>query len=1039
VGYNNTPNVIVQIDNKAIREQQEKADRQTQVLNQGTSLITADQTTPLDIQVEGRTLVTLQNSNLAGDGTHVLANADKKTKVIVDNKSVSGVAKFTKNSTLTRKANFVGKVQQSLTENPNALRQNAIPNFVKVNETWGSEIGSTGYSKMQAIDGNALSYNVSTSGAFVQQTMSFDVIEEIERNMGRIPGADRAAKVQWAKDNIQTIVINYHGFGSGPSGNRVTLQEWLNDTSKWAGQENPAWVNTHTNGFITKSTKSVTNMARVIDSVGFIHFLANADASDGVTPSVINTDYVEIQIDLKSTAQLDTRPQIVRTANFDGKAPGSTVEVPHKSLRSESSGLLAPSVFTTGDDTPQYNNLGTLNGQTVSKNALLTGQIAQHLFSFDVIAEVERNIGRIPRATTADKVLWLRENLSRYGAFWSGYGTGPTGNRAYFSKWSPGASNWTTSQFTHANGTITKLGQYSTVTDYIDNTGFLHFLAHTDPSDGVTQSVIFSDYIELEIELKPGASLQDPQVPLYSVDSTEYANILGTWPEAEVLNRYPKVTGIQHVQNPYVMAEGENLLPPFSEWFFLHANAKIIGPYELQLDATGLYQYSDVWIPVFPNQQYSFYLGDIPNLYCNIVVGDANKNVIGGIAQGGAAAVNKTFTTPANAVFVRVSIGTNAAGQYNFVNPVMNIGPVAKPFTPRNPSYLFAQVKLGQIGSTKDLLYKQDGWKVRKVIEKDVILDGSQPWGTISTKTGFKTVRMPLAATAVMTTFSKATKYDGMVHVYDPGHANATLDVDRYFIIDLTGVSNIYFGVSNQDTGFGEGYMPLGDEWKAYFNGWKAKTVDVNGKPTSWRSLGDGVDAPTQTLAYVLANKAPNFTPYKLSYVLAAPVTEDVSDKIEGDITVAGITQVEAGSGVIVREKISPAKYQTAYYINGALPGGQTKIKPIKFIKVYKNGIVDEKWKLIPHGQQSFQIYGPFAYSIDEKDFDTTAEYKVSYIVFDRNLFTVNPLSVKTTYAKNIRSALEDVVKKQEDNTKDISVNVGAIAELYKRIKSMGG
>ena len=71
------------------------------------------------------------------------------------------------------------------------------------------------------------------------------------------------------------------------------------------------------------------NFRNIIDENGFIHCLAHAEPSDGVTPSKINTDYVELVIELKSTAQLDTRPTLMRVADFSGKVSGSTVENPH--------------------------------------------------------------------------------------------------------------------------------------------------------------------------------------------------------------------------------------------------------------------------------------------------------------------------------------------------------------------------------------------------------------------------------------------------------------------------------------------------------------------------------------------------------------------------------------------------------------------------------------------------------------------------------------------------------------------------------------
>lgn len=1050
MGYNNTPNVIVQIDNKAIREQQEKADRQTQVINQGTSLITADQTTPLDIQVEGRTLVPLQNSNLESNGTYVLANADKKTKIIVDNKvAAAGVGKFTKNSTLTRKTDFANKVAGSNAETPhNVYTRNggSFPTAPFQIGTTVLEQNQSSIDKVKTLNGSSLNNVTSASGSIVQHIFSFDIIAEIERNMGIIPGATKAQKIQWCKDNTQNLSFKWYGFGTGPNGPRAWHGVYHSVNNTWT----MGW-NNHTSPVVQIMTTNVLDFANRIDADGLIHMAAYADASDGVTASQINTDFIEFILDLKTTAQLDTRSQISRVANLEGKVTGSTVENPHLSKgNSGSTTLQTPSGSWAENTQSYYDNVSKLDGSLRNSNTSVNGNITQQIFSFDLIAEVERNLGRIPKAAVPDKIQWLKDNLSKVSFSWWGYGSSAAGNKATLSHWAVPNGNWDYDKTSHTSGSVSKLSinLWATsaaapiiqpdwainIRNNIDSNGFIHFLVNSEVCDGVTPSILLTDYAELEFQIKPEASLHDPQVPLYQVDSTEYTKILGEWPEAEVLTRYPKTTGIQHVQNPYVMAEGENMMPPFTEWPVIHGNAKINGAYELELNATAVNENSSVKdIPVVPNQPYSLGIvqtGVVANYKLNFY--DATGTRI--YDSGYVTSPSITGTTPATAKTAEVILRSLTAGQTIFSNIMLNLGSVQKPFVPKNPSYLFAQVKLGQIGSAKDVLYKQDGWKVKKFIEKDVILDGSYPWSNqvSALAIGHKYFYIVDAANFVRNMKVNVSKYDGKLLIVTPDYQQ---NADTTFV---SSSSALVIAVSNVDSGMGESYIPSSTEIKAYFNGWQAKTVDGSGKPSAWRSLGDGTDAPTQTLAYVSANKAPNYTPYKLSYALATPATEDVSDKVEGDITVAGITQVEAGSGVIVREKVTPRVDGTQRVLvdgskkwDGAYWATSKSLYPVsKWLKMYKNGVVDEAWRI---GQTNNTFFLP------AEKFDTTAEYKVTYLVSDRDKLTVNPYGVKATYAKNIRSALEDTVKKVEDNTKDISINVQAVAELYKRIKGLGG
>jgi hypothetical protein len=252
----------------------------------------------------------------------------------------------------------------------------------------------------------------------------------------------------------------------------------------------------------------------------------------------------------------------------------------------------------------------------------------------------------------------------------------------------------------------------------------------------------------------------------------------------------------------------------------------------------------------------------------------------------------------------------------------------------------------------------------------------------------------------------------------------------------------LYVHVQDSVSGFGEAYVPVASEIQAYFNGWKAKTIDGTGKPTAWKNIVTGADAPTQTNAYVSANRAPGFTPYKLSYVLATPVIEDVSNKVEGDISVNGLTQVELGAGTVVREKANPKDDKLSipsFRINNTYQGdSKLTNKASKIFAIYKNGIIDNKWTITSSTDSSF-AHGTSWAKIPKTDFDTTAEYTVTYQVLDRNIFTITPYNAKATYSKNIRSALDETVNKVENNTRDLSILVGSMTEFYKRLKALGG
>lgn len=674
------------------------------------------------------------------------------------------------------------------------------------------------------------------------------------------------------------------------------------------------------------------------------------------------------------------KPRVIKVTNFEGKVSGSTMENPHVMKRAGNQSTLVPPTGTWQELTSQENNqVSKLDGTTLRQTSINANAIPQKLMSFNLIEEVERTIGRIPRSTVAEKVQWLKDNIARITCNWHGFGSSVAGNKASLANWRADVNQWTipASHEISTNSMISKVSCAigNAIPYRVDSNGFVHFLSYAEPTDGTTISDINTDYVELEIELKPAATLYDPCIPLYEVDRTEYDKILANYDESAVLARYPRVQGMQHLQNPYIIAEGENLMPPFYEWT-LHANAIVKGPYEVELNATGAYQSSHVRVNVKGNQQYSFF-GEGAG-------GNIWEEKIDGTSNGGfsfVADTQRSFTTKSDTARLRIELTQSASGKFIWKKPMLNLGVAVKPFVPRNPSHLFANIILSQIGDRKDILFRDNGeWKLRREIVRDVVLDGSLPWKLANDLIGIKriSVEVPnsnslIPANPSMINFNQiATKHDGTALKL---FLSVPTEGDQFALFGVTGQAHdkqVYLSVSDTDSGFAESYVPVQNEIKAYFNGWKVKLIDLNGKPTAWQSVVDGKDAPTQTLAYVSTNRAPNYTPYKLSYVLASPVTEVVTEKVEGDIAINGLTQVEVGSG--------------------------------------------------------------FSYTIDDKG----KRLYTKSPIHQRYKETCNAVSIPVSWAGSLKGTVTDVVNKQADDRAQISVNTRLIYDMLIRLKAGG-
>lgn len=1005
--------------------------RETQTLQQGVNVLNADNSAPATFQLEGKTLTSLGNSNLLDNKYYVLADKKTKVKTFKEDSWKEGVTKFQRAQTLTSTANFVGKVAGSTVENPH-VSKSAYASTTLLNPPSSSfiELTASRYTNITTLNGSIAPEGAPNNGAIAQQLFSFNLIEQIERKHGLIPATD---KVQWVKDNVASITCNWHGYGSSPAGNKATLTTYV--SGNWVTTGNQ--YATHTNNTVAKLTSAITIsvVPNAIDSNAMVHLLAHAEPSDGTTASTINTDYVELVVTLKSTAVLDAKPIVTLKADFEGKVSGSTSENPHVMKRTDGSSgadyttLKTPSSFSVEATSDYYSTMEKIDGTTMTLSNLGNGNMSQHLFSFNLIRAVEDKFGTIPKATTADKVQWLKDNVAKLTANWHGYGSSPAGNKASMKMWDTTLSLWVYA-VTHSQSTVNLLKIIPSQNDLIkmvDSNSNIHLLSHAEASDGVTASTINTDFIDLEVELKPGALVHHPSLPLYEVSQSEYDKVLVDWTADQVLSRYPRVKGSQSIQNPYVMAEGENLLPPFNEWT-LHANATVKAPYELELVATGSNQDSSVFINCKSSTQYTFN----GTLTGNIYIGTYDEKGVllsGGYRQG---SLPYTLVTESNAKQIKVVLNSGTSGTYTFKNPILTLGSEPKPFVPRNPSYLYAQTNLRSVGDKKDSFYYQDGsYKRRKVVER-IELDGSLEWTFHNDYAGYKSAYFIDNKFSTVNTLYNLFNHMSETVIKQSG--TVTAPNQSY----VSGANAMVISFADTITGFKESQTPTANMIKGYLNGWK---YTGDGTTHSWVSIVDGSAAPTQTEAYVSANKAPNYTPYKLSYVLATPKVESVTT--EGSITVADQTQIEVGSGVVVREKVEPSQHATSseWYINekdwsSNITNNPLKNRSNKILSVYKGGNKDETWSI---STDSLNKNGPAYAKNTNVNVDATAEYTVSYLVLDKHLFTSNPADVKATYAKNLRGSHADSVKKLEDVSTKVDVLDRLSYDMLLRIKALEG
>ena len=196
---------------------------------------------------------------------------------------------------------FAGKISGSVVENPNkgyygfSIGSLKTPTSFTLENTDGT--GNLSYTVISTLDGTLKNISSSTNGEYSQQLFSFNLIRIVEDKMGTIPAIDKKA---WLIENT-TIKSNWYGYGSSPTGNNAKFSVFNVVANLWGGTTN------HTGGSVQNLSILTTsaNISNYITADGFVHFLAYADPSDGVTASTIYTDYCNIELTFKKPTGYD--------------------------------------------------------------------------------------------------------------------------------------------------------------------------------------------------------------------------------------------------------------------------------------------------------------------------------------------------------------------------------------------------------------------------------------------------------------------------------------------------------------------------------------------------------------------------------------------------------------------------------------------------------------------------------------------------------------------------------------------------------------
>ncbi len=160
---------------------------------------------------------------------------------------------------------------------------------VPSNPVW-TELSNSEYANLWGSDDLRYSKSATGNGEFAFMLFRF-----------KIASKTGARRNEPRKQCLKHVVLSFEGFGLSPSGNGVTLKVWDN----LAG----AWSNPQTGVSETDETLTITltsNLTNYVNDDGFLYLMARTtNPSNGVSPAVLYSDFVQATVDVRSITFCD--------------------------------------------------------------------------------------------------------------------------------------------------------------------------------------------------------------------------------------------------------------------------------------------------------------------------------------------------------------------------------------------------------------------------------------------------------------------------------------------------------------------------------------------------------------------------------------------------------------------------------------------------------------------------------------------------------------------------------------------------------------
>jgi len=277
------------------------------ILRHGKNHISTDYASEVSLDIQGTTLIPMSNSKLKSSDYYVLANKDGKTSVKIGNKTYNGVAKFKGNdsrATFGRKITFDDKAQGSTFYNPHVIVNKPSQTLLKPTDSNLLELNQDFLNKVSVDDLGITNYIITETvkDNIPQFIVSLNIVEEIEREFGKIPYATVSGKKEWIKAYVDEL--NFSVVTKKAKAN-VFIPSSSSYDSNLLKKNDTNTINSLDFTFSNDVLTTPKQLKDLIDDKGYIHFIVYGDVvTSSTAPSSITVGFINANIKLNSNQTL---------------------------------------------------------------------------------------------------------------------------------------------------------------------------------------------------------------------------------------------------------------------------------------------------------------------------------------------------------------------------------------------------------------------------------------------------------------------------------------------------------------------------------------------------------------------------------------------------------------------------------------------------------------------------------------------------------------------------------------------------------------